>query len=113
MHPLYKEMIRGIENALSEAPEVTFVGGHEHNMQLIEDRKRNYVVSGSAANRDRVKTGEKTLFASDENGFAEILYTSDDRQIIQYHSVDQEGKRTLLYTHQVPAAKINKKKAPC
>ena len=110
MHPLYREMIQGIENALSEAPEVTYIGGHEHNMQLIEDRKRNYVISGSGANHERVKTGEKTLFASDENGFAEILYAPDGRQTIQFHSVDEEGKRTLRYTYHVPYIDIPEKK---
>jgi len=109
MHPLYKGMIKGIENALSEAQDVTFVGGHEHNMQLIRDAKRNYVVSGSAANRERVKISEKTLFASDENGFSEILYASDGEQIIQYHSVDEEGKHTIRYTYHVPQVEIRKK----
>jgi hypothetical protein len=110
IHPLYKDMIRGIETALSQAPEVTYVSGHDHNLQLIEEQNRKYVVSGSGANRGRVKAGKKTLFASDENGFAEIVYTSDGGQTIQYHSVDEKGNRKILYTYQALRSGIQREK---
>src|SRR5260221_3250598 len=102
MHPLSKDMIGGIEKALSQAPDVTYVGGHEHNLQLIAEGNRHYIVSGSGTNRERVIKKENTLFASDENGFAEILYYAEGKQTIQFHSVDEQSNGKVLYTYQAP-----------
>lgn len=98
MHPVYKDMIQRIEGAFSEAGSVTYAGGHEHNLQLIVEGSRNHLVSGSGTNRSRVKRGKNSLYASDENGFAEILYFADKQQIIRFHVViGEECKQTFQY----------------
>ncbi|MEJ0056797.1 MAG: hypothetical protein WDN75_14765 [Bacteroidota bacterium] len=87
---------------------MTYVGGHEHNLQLIREGTRNYVVSGSGTNRGRTKRGKNSLFASDKNGFAEIIYTSDGTQTIQYFEVDANGDKKLAYTFEVPKIELQR-----
>ncbi|HTN17228.1 MAG TPA: metallophosphoesterase, partial [Chitinophagaceae bacterium] len=101
-HPLYKDMIKSIEQSFSEVADVTYVGGHEHNLQLIREGKRNYIVSGSGTNRDRVKKGKNSLYASDENGFTEIIYTKGGQQRINYFTVNDDTAFQLAYSFDVP-----------
>ncbi|MFA6152392.1 MAG: BamA/TamA family outer membrane protein [Chitinophagaceae bacterium] len=101
-HPLYKDMVKSIEQAFKEVADVTYVGGHEHNLQLLREGDRNYIVSGSGTNRDRVKKGKNSLFASDENGFTEIVYTKGGQQKINYFTVNEKTDFQLAYSFDVP-----------
>lgn len=95
MHPIYKHMISEVEDAFKGVPNVTFVAGHEHNLQLIEDKGWNYIVSGSGSKTERVK--DNTLFAAVKNGFAEILYLKDGKQKIVFYEVDTDKTIKKLY----------------
>lgn len=101
-NPVYKDMVSGIEAALAVAPDVTFVGGHDHNLQLIRDKNRNYIVSGSGINQERVKTTKKTLFASSSWGFAELLYMKDGSEKIRFYEVDISGKAKEAFSYLAP-----------
>lgn len=106
-HPIYKDMVRGIEQAFETVPDITYVGGHDHNLQLIREHNRNYIVSGSGTNRDRVTKKANTLFASDANGFTEIIYTNSGRQLIRYYEVNGNGKAALVYSYETPYIPLN------
>ncbi len=108
MHPIYKDMIQGIEAALAEVPDVTYIGGHDHNMQLIIDESRTNVISGSGTNRSRVKQGKKSLFASDKNGFAEVIYTKEGTKTVNYYEVDNSAAKTLVYAYNAPYIAVAK-----
>ncbi|WP_173003158.1 BamA/TamA family outer membrane protein [Chitinophaga sp. SYP-B3965] len=71
-HPLYKRMVKGIEEALPKDAQVVFVSGHDHTLQLIKDQGRSYIVSGSGVKNNRVKKGNLSEFASRVNGFTVI-----------------------------------------
>ncbi|NOT75765.1 MAG: hypothetical protein HOP08_12635 [Cyclobacteriaceae bacterium] len=109
IHPDYKEMIRGIEKSMATAPDVTYAGGHDHNLQLIREGNRNHIISGSGTNRSQVKKGKGSLFASDQNGFAEIIYTIDGKQIISFYEVDEHSIRKEVYRFEVPEIIIEKR----
>lgn len=101
-HPVYKDMIKSIEQVFKDVPDITYVGGHEHNLQMIREGNRNYIVSGSGTNRDRVKMGKNSLYASDENGFTEIVYAKDGTQTINYFTVHGNDPAVLAYSFKVP-----------
>ncbi|MGX5818703.1 BamA/TamA family outer membrane protein [Chitinophaga lutea] len=75
-HPIYRRMIRGLEDAFAPDAPVVFVSGHDHTLQLIREGERNYIVSGSGAKQNPVKKGANSLFASNENGYCvlEVLH---------------------------------------
>jgi hypothetical protein len=102
-HPEYRQMVKLMEQALSVAPDVIFAAGHDHNLQLMRDNGRSYIVSGSGINRERVKKAGNSLFASSERGFSEIQYLANGTERILFYEVDEQAQLHLAYTYDVPA----------
>ena len=101
-HPAYRHMVHSLEEALLAAPDVTFVAGHDHTLQLIREASRYYLVSGSGINMERVKTGRNTLFASSARGFSEIRVLQDGGKEIVFYEVTEDGESRQVYAESVP-----------
>ena len=61
-HPAYANMIRDVQKVAKTHPNLIFVAGHEHNLQLIKDSSYNYIVSGSGTKSTRVSKSKKAPF---------------------------------------------------
>jgi hypothetical protein len=80
-HPLYAEMIDAVVNVAKKYPNVIFVGGHEHSLQLIKDSSYNFIVSGGGSkHNNRVSKNKKTPFATTTRGFS-VLEISTDKNV--------------------------------
>ena len=72
-HPLYQDMIKQIDEVFAGFPNMVHVAGHEHSLQLIQN-KQLQVVSGAGAKKTFVKKGEDALFGKETNG----IVTADE-----------------------------------
>ncbi|RYE16492.1 MAG: metallophosphoesterase, partial [Sphingobacteriales bacterium] len=54
-HPNYQEMVAGVTDALKDFPNVVYVSGHEHTLQLLKDSSNYYIISGSGCKHTRVQ----------------------------------------------------------
>jgi hypothetical protein len=61
-HPNYQNMINQITGAVKSSPNVVFVAGHDHGLQLIKDSSYNYIVSGGGCKTNRVSKSKKSPF---------------------------------------------------
>jgi predicted phosphodiesterase len=85
----YRAMVKGIEAAVSLHPNVIFVAGHEHGLQLNTDNNRNYIVSGGACKANRVNA-KKTKFGTSSTGFA-VLEVSNNKSVsVKFYTVKKE-----------------------
>jgi len=71
-HPDYANMIHEIQEVTKSHPNVIFVAGHEHNLQLLKDTGNYYIVSGAGSKTSRVNKTKRSLFVSDKTGFATL-----------------------------------------
>lgn len=97
-HPLYKEMIEKVNSVFGDMPNVVYVAGHEHGLQLIKS-KQLQIVSGAGAKHSPNKLGKNSLFHSFENGYviADQLMNNDMRY--EYYTYDAIGvKKVFSYT---------------
>lgn len=86
-HPFYQEMINAFEKVVAGHPNVIFVSGHEHTLQMIQDSTRNYIVSGSGSKTSRVSYSRNTLFASSDNGFATLQVSKNKNVRANFYTV--------------------------
>lgn len=85
-HPIYKNMIRSIDEVLTTHPYCIRTSGHEHNLQLIEDKGQDYIVSGGGSKTSEVKKRGSSLFASGKTGFAVLEILKNGKVWIKYFS---------------------------
>ncbi len=90
-HPLYQEMIHAFEKAVKPYPNVIFVSGHEHTLQMIKDSTRNYIVSGSGSKSSRVSKSRNTLYASSSEGFVTLQVSTNKNVRASFFEVDGDS----------------------
>lgn len=99
-NPQYQQMIKGVEAALQPHGPAVFVSGHDHTLQLIKDEQNFYVVSGSGAKENRVKKGRKSLYASNENGYAALEVSTTGHVSIKYYTTEEATFASQLFSLQ-------------
>ncbi len=107
-HPNYSRMISEITQAVKRAsPNVVFVSGHDHNLQLIRDSNYNYVVSGGGCKQNRTSKGRNSLFNSTSQGFAVMEVSSNKNVQLTFYEVADSVKKSqpfsLLNFSKLPA----------
>lgn len=97
-NPTYRHMVKAMETAVAAAPNVVFVSGHDHALQHIVDGSRNYIVSGSGINRERVKNGKLARFVSGEWGYVVLDEWQNGTVTATYYTVDEAARPTEVYS---------------
>ncbi len=86
-HPNYANMINQVTEAVKEHPNVVFVAGHDHGLQLIKDSSHNYIVSGGGCKINRVSMGRNSLYAEPITGFAVMEVSTNKNVNVSFYSV--------------------------
>ncbi|HEX4875900.1 MAG TPA: metallophosphoesterase [Chitinophagaceae bacterium] len=96
-HPVYTNMINRVTAALkTNATNVVFVSGHDHNLQLLKEDGFNYVVSGGGCKQNRTSKRKNTVFNTIENGFSVLEVTDKKDVYIRFYTVTDS--LTLAYS---------------
>ncbi len=88
--PAYERMINMIQSEVRKFPNVIFVGGHEHTLQLIKDSSYYYVVSGAGSKHTRVSSGKGTLFDTSALGFAVLEISKNKNVHADFYTVNED-----------------------
>ena len=90
-HPDYQNMIRDLSKVIKNYPNVIFVSGHEHNLQLIKDSAYNYIISGAGSDKERVSKNKKELYGAAENGFATLEISKNKNVTVDFYTVKDDS----------------------
>jgi Omp85 superfamily domain/Calcineurin-like phosphoesterase len=92
-HPAYANMIHDIEKVARTHPNLIFVAGHEHNLQLLKDSSYYYLISGSGSKTQRVNKSRKSLFVAQENGFATLEISKNKNVRASFYTVSDSLRK--------------------
>ena len=95
-HPFYAEMISSVEKVAKKYPNLIFVAGHEHCLQLTQDSSYNYIISGGGSKHNRVSKSKKTPFVSTLNGFSVLEISNNKNVRVSFYTVSDSVR--LAYT---------------
>ncbi|QES87278.1 BamA/TamA family outer membrane protein [Rhizosphaericola mali] len=99
-NPRYEEMVQRISSIFMHFPNLIHISGHEHNLQLIDNKQTKHlqVISGSVAHNGYVKNGKDALFTSNKNGYVIIdYYANNDIQIKFYENINNNFVNNYSY----------------
>lgn len=103
-HPLYKEMVKKIDEVAARHPNLVHVGGHEHGLQFIKSEQLQ-VVSGAGAKRNYARNGKNALFTSSRAGFVTAdLLINQALRFTYYTETDSGVQPAFSYT--VPHVRV-------
>jgi hypothetical protein len=93
-HPNYANMIGEISTAIKAvAPNILFVSGHEHNLELIKDSSYNYIISGGGSKDQRVSKSKKASFISASQGFTVLEVSKNKNVDISFYTVTDSVRK--------------------
>ncbi len=104
-HPAYANMIRDVQKVVKAFPNVIFVAGHEHNLQLIKDSSYNYIVSGSGTKHTRVSPNKNAPFTSALNGYAVLDISENKNADVTFYTVS-DSVRKAFNSHLLNFSKV-------
>lgn len=102
MHPDYREMIAAVDSVFARNLNVIHVAGHEHGLQLIQNRQTQ-IVSGAGAKNAYVKKGKGSRFASPRSRFVIVDQLADYSLNVTYDYL-KDDKIEQAYTAKIPFA---------
>lgn len=105
-HPLYQDMMSEIEGVVKGHPNVIYVAGHDHSLQIIQDSGYNYITSGSGSKNSRVSKGRKSLYASPKAGFVTLEVSKTKKVQARVYIVDLDSVRVDYSTQLLDFSKI-------
>ena len=109
-HPLYQEMLNAFEGVVKGHPNVIFVSGHEHTLQMIQDSSRNYIVSGSGSKTDRVSKSRNTLYDASKNGFVTLRVSKNKTVRATFYTVAGDSVTEAFSKNILDFSKVKKLK---
>ena len=110
-HFQYKNMINKVSGAFKGFPNIAYVAGHEHGLQLIK-HKWLQVVSGSGARQTHARKGKYSLFAESRQGYviADLL-ANNNLRFNFYINKDSSGSMQV-FSYEMPYTAVNEEQAP-
>ena len=93
--PRYRKMRKKMLTILNTYENITFVSGHEHNLQCFKEKGNRYIVSGSGSKRSKLLKKKKfnSIFQDDKKtGFIKISYSTDRYISTTIYRVGEEEK---------------------
>jgi surface antigen Omp85-like protein len=104
-HPLYKTMIKNINDVFEGFPNLVHVAGHEHGLQFIKDNQIQ-IVSGSGSKDTYLRKNKNALFENSVQGFVVAdLLTGNSMRFSYYVYSDSASTPSFRYTQPYTSVK--------
>lgn len=107
-HPAYQNMISDVQKVTKKYPNVIFVSGHEHNLQMIKDSSYNYIISGSGTKKTRVSKNKKLLYGAQENGFVTLEISTNKNVKVNFYTVNGDSSKNAYTKDLMNFSKLSK-----
>lgn len=92
-YPAYTNMVNKIRAETRLHPNVIYVTGHDHSLQLLKDTSHYYIVSGSGCHTSRVEKSKNSLYVNgDSLGFAALEISKNKTVRAKFYTVDIDSE---------------------
>lgn len=87
-HRTYRALIDSVTDVFSNHPRVTYIAGHDHGLQLIQEKNFMQIVSGSGAKSSYIRGAPNLHYRSGKQGFVVLDILINMELVISYYVVE-------------------------
>lgn len=87
-NPRFKQLKKALLNLFADYPNLTYVSGHEHNLQYFKKGQQHYVVSGAGCKETYTTHRKKAMFAYGKQGFSRIDFYENGQAWLSFYALD-------------------------
>ncbi len=91
-HPRFRGLRKKLKTIFREHSGLTYVAGHEHNLQFIEKYDNNFIVSGAGSKSTYVMDSKHSRFGMSAKGFFKLKFYDDLKVKVEVLIVDETNK---------------------
>lgn len=91
-HPRFRVLRKRLKAIFKNYPGLSYVAGHEHNLQFIEKYNNNFIVSGAASKSTYVMDSKYSRFGMSAKGFFKLKFYQDKKVKVEVLIVDENNK---------------------
>lgn len=91
-HPKFRVLRKRLKAIFRNYPGLTYVAGHEHNLQFIEKYENNFIVSGAGSKLTYVMNSKHSRFGMSAKGFFKLKFYDSLRVEVEVIIVDENNK---------------------
>ncbi|WP_306639752.1 metallophosphoesterase [Sanyastnella coralliicola] len=95
-HPVYWEMRDQLLSAMNEYENVTYVAGHEHNLQYVSKNNIHHIVSGAGSKVTHLKYDNQIQFGAEERGYSKINVYDNGEVWVEFYTTNVETRQETL-----------------
>jgi hypothetical protein len=96
-HKNYKRMAKRLTPVFQSHPNLVYVSGHDHTLQLHDRKGLRQVVSGSGSKKDYVTKGHGADFTYKGKGYATLNYMANGEVQIEYWRSSENFEPEILF----------------
>ncbi len=88
--PTYKRMRKQLITIFDKYNHITYVSGHDHNLQYLKNNKTSYIVSGCGSKLSKLRKKKRFDFvyqSDDKTGFVKIHFEENKNQKIEIYKI--------------------------
>ncbi|MBC8032620.1 MAG: metallophosphoesterase [Chitinophagaceae bacterium] len=104
-HALYKYMVKRVDGAFGNFPNLIHVSGHEHGLQFIKNRQVQ-IVSGSGAKYTNARKGSGSLFADATQGFVTVDILAGNQLSLAFYTQGKDSA-TPAFAYTLPYRQVS------
>ena len=99
----YSRLITRFNDLLDKVTPLAIVGGHEHNLQVLEHKNTLQLISGSgrADHITSIDGSENMLYGVEEAGFIVLNKLKNKQIVLEVWISDKNGRASLVYQNEV------------
>lgn len=87
-HPVYRELTESVTDILHDHPNVIYISGHDHGLQLIQDGKLTQIISGSGAKTSHIRKAKDLRYRYGRQGFTVLDLLQNGHLKLSFYIVD-------------------------
>ncbi|UII26472.1 metallophosphoesterase [Fulvivirga maritima] len=107
----FQDFKKAMMSIIEQRSNITYVAGHDHNLQMHKEGLMNEIISGAASKSNFAARGFGAAYVQQTAGFARLVYYKNGQVWVEFYTANEEHPEGIL-TFRSSLYSLNPEKTP-